>query len=266
MSGKNSAVPDAWDDDWEIQADKPPSPEAKKPSKISKAERRAQQAEFNRQLWAEADAERRFNFLDARGVDVPLAGEFKPAIQVLSRKLPTVASRSTDPNSAQLAGLGLNDKNDDDDSSSDSGVKEETLTAEQRQERARKAREEKERKYKEVRERLFGTSSSTAASGTSSPGTITPPTPKGENGGGGRRRNRGGPRERGSRPSSSAGRGRQLYDPAYTAKPDSPFGPRRGDCRNGSPKEQEPIRSPKGPDGSGRGGFGFGGHRGRGAS
>ena len=74
MSSKGK-VPDAWDDDdWIKKADVSSSsqsdiylksdpkekteetvkePEAK-PKKLTKAERRAQQAEFNRQLWQEA--------------------------------------------------------------------------------------------------------------------------------------------------------------------------------------------------------------------
>lgn len=76
----SSAGPsNAWDDDdWETQADvrallsdypgplpqshaskklatePTPLPEKKVSSKVTKAQRRAQQAEFNRQLWAEA--------------------------------------------------------------------------------------------------------------------------------------------------------------------------------------------------------------------
>ena len=67
-------VPDAWDDDWVSKADvhylrslcpetgadilqKSPTASAPvpvKPAKLTKAEKRAQQAEFNRQLWEEA--------------------------------------------------------------------------------------------------------------------------------------------------------------------------------------------------------------------
>ena len=74
-----SRVPDAWEDEWSSTADvglrifgglpavehiltlmqKAPTPtedaEPKKVStKVTKAQKRAQQAEFNRQLWAEA--------------------------------------------------------------------------------------------------------------------------------------------------------------------------------------------------------------------
>lgn len=73
--GGGGKIPDAWDDDWVDKADvgflrrprplssclsrsnsqssvaSEPSP---KPAKLSKAERRARQAEFNRQLWEDA--------------------------------------------------------------------------------------------------------------------------------------------------------------------------------------------------------------------
>lgn len=53
--GKKTAVPNAWDDDWETQADKeeveaPPKEEVQ----TSRAERLAQHAETNKQLWQSA--------------------------------------------------------------------------------------------------------------------------------------------------------------------------------------------------------------------
>lgn len=55
--GKNSTlVPDAWEDDWETQADnmanEPDQPAPQAP--LSKAERLAQHAEQNRKLWESA--------------------------------------------------------------------------------------------------------------------------------------------------------------------------------------------------------------------
>lgn len=54
---KNGQVPDAWEDDWEAQADKAaaqgtPSPEPSAP--LSKKERLAQHAELNRRIWETA--------------------------------------------------------------------------------------------------------------------------------------------------------------------------------------------------------------------
>ena len=71
MSAKKGALADAWDDDWETLADVPfrylhiatctdcwqkeeVKPEPAKPAKLSKAERRAQHAQFNRELWESA--------------------------------------------------------------------------------------------------------------------------------------------------------------------------------------------------------------------
>lgn len=55
----NSKVPDAWDDDWEIVADKASFQEpAQQPSSSqaakSKAERLAEHRELNKQIWQEA--------------------------------------------------------------------------------------------------------------------------------------------------------------------------------------------------------------------
>jgi hypothetical protein len=55
---KKPTIPDAWDDDWEAQADKAdtaaePS-KAEREVKISKAERLAQHAETNKKIWESA--------------------------------------------------------------------------------------------------------------------------------------------------------------------------------------------------------------------
>jgi hypothetical protein len=55
---KKTVVPDAWDDDWESQADKADAAAAAAKTdeevKISKAERLAKHAETNRKLWESA--------------------------------------------------------------------------------------------------------------------------------------------------------------------------------------------------------------------
>lgn len=74
MSKNKASVPDAWDDDWETQADvsfyryavwprgltnmqkqaaEPPSP-PKQEVKLTKAERKAKHEETNRQIWEDA--------------------------------------------------------------------------------------------------------------------------------------------------------------------------------------------------------------------
>lgn len=71
MSAKKGVLADAWDDDWESLADvqilclhestfayifqkEEVKPEVVKPVKLSKAERRAQHAQFNREIWESA--------------------------------------------------------------------------------------------------------------------------------------------------------------------------------------------------------------------
>jgi hypothetical protein len=55
---KKAAVPDAWEDDWEAQADKAEStvdiPQAGQEVKITKAERLAKHAETNLKIWQNA--------------------------------------------------------------------------------------------------------------------------------------------------------------------------------------------------------------------
>ncbi|KAJ5504199.1 hypothetical protein N7463_007073 [Penicillium fimorum] len=265
MSANSGAVPDAWEDSWENQADtldskSTPPPEKKVSSKVTKAQRRAEQAEFNRQLWAEAESTETFHFVEARA-DVPLKQDFKPAVTLLSRKpqLVTRHSSSSRTITAAAAGLGRLGLDDDD---SDDDNKPPQPTPEERHAIALKNREEKQRKYEEVRERLFGSPSATA-SGASSPGSTTPPrqTPTGE--GRGRGKGRGGGRDHQKRDSSStSSKSKHLYDPSTAVKSNAPFLQRGGRPqveRSGSDTQapQQPVRSPRGPDASGRGGFNF---------
>lgn len=233
---------------WQIPSEPPKKPS----SKITKAQRRAQQAEFNRQLWEEAEGPREPNyFLETRGV-VPKA-DFKPPPKLLSRKPPAPAS----------------DEVNGDVSSDEADGEKKKPTIEEQRALAAKEREEKQRKYEERRLELFGSTTATtttraAGSGTSSPGE-TPPgsrssTPNRARGRGGRKN------EPSSRPLSSAstlslkpsnlapstGGKKELFDPSYNPRPDSMS--KRSESRE---KVIEPIRSPRGPDGSGRGGFGF---------
>lgn len=58
MSNKVS-IPDAWDDDWESQADKAnaePEPTKVEEAKITKKQRLALHAETNKKLWESAYA------------------------------------------------------------------------------------------------------------------------------------------------------------------------------------------------------------------
>ncbi|PYH79257.1 hypothetical protein BO82DRAFT_315614, partial [Aspergillus uvarum CBS 121591] len=269
MSAKSSTGPDAWAENWEEQADKlvadttpPPAAEKKVSSKVTKAQRRAQQAEFNRQLWAEAESPQTFHFLEARS-DVPLRQEFKPAVTVLSRN-PQIATRGSGLNGATagMSRLGLNDDDSEDDGRAA------LPSAEERQAMALRNLEDRQRKYEEVRERLFG-SPSAPTSGASSPRSATPPTKPYE--GRGKGRGRGNGRDNSSnsskRDSSAAsGKSGQLYDPdsprtnpGYNSRREKqPAGRTNTD---GTQSPRQPIRSPRGPDSSGRGGF-RGGFRG----
>ncbi|GME25454.1 uncharacterized protein LTHEOB_3204 [Neofusicoccum parvum] len=215
MSASKGNVPDAWDDDWENIADKqdqaPPEPQL--PKKLTKAERRAQHAEFNRQLWESAETPKEAPlFLQAKS-DAPVKTDFKAPVKVLSRKPPPkVLSR--DPAATNQ---------DDEDSEEEARKKSEQEFAE-RQARAQREREEKQRKYAEVRERLFGSSTSDGSQERSA-------SPRGNGGRQFRGKGRGRGGDRGdSDPNSSAdqspARGhaapkRQLYDPGYAAKPNS---------------------------------------------
>ncbi|KAL8666968.1 MAG: hypothetical protein Q9168_007364 [Polycauliona sp. 1 TL-2023] len=253
MSGK---TPDAWDDDWVQKADTPvaATEPAPKPAKISKAERRAKQAEFNRQLWEDAGAQNQNFFLNSR-TEVPLKSEFKPAMQLLSRKPAKTASTST-----VASGLGQLSVDDDEDDEEDE-AKTKTLTAEERQLKAQQEREEKQKKYDLARERILGNASAAAGIAAGKPSGHTMPTRGKVNGGSrGASKSRTAVDGRNSTPSGIALGPRQLYDPNYTVKSESAF-TQKESTSNGSgrstPVEQQPIRNPRGPDGSGRGGFDF---------
>jgi hypothetical protein len=202
-----------------------------------------------------------FHFVEARS-DVPLKQDIKPAVTLLSRR-PQIATRQSaaggvDGATAGLGQLGLDGEEGD----SDDEFKPREPTPEERQAIALKNREEKQRKYEEVRERLFGSPSATT-SATSSPGSTTPPRQSSSADGRGKGKGRGG-RDYQKRDSSAASnKSRHLYDPSTSARSTPPQLQRR-DRQGGrsdsekQPAPQQPTRNPRGPDGSGRGGFGFG--------
>lgn len=151
-----------------------------------------------------------------------------------------------------------------------------TMTVEERRLQTLREREEKQRKYDEARGRLFGTPD--AGSGASSPGNVTPPRDQSasKNKGKGKATNMG---SQDRAPPSAAGKGKdhgrgqqgQLFDPNYTAKPDSAYVQKREkkeeakdkkggkeddkDEKGGDDEDEEeglnhPIRQPRGPDGT----------------
>ncbi|EEA20333.1 hypothetical protein TMatcc_000319 [Talaromyces marneffei ATCC 18224] len=295
MSKEQNNVPDAWEADWESLADKSDAantPPKKVSSKVTKAQRRAAQAEFNRKLWEEAETPQTFHYVEARS-SVPLKQDFKPAVTVLSRR-PQIASRNSNNNglSEGISNLSINGSSANiSDSDDENANKPPELTPEERQAKALKDREEKQRKYEEARERLFGNSSSAPGSGASSPGGTPPPSRNrdrdlGYDGsgarGGGRGRNRGhggrdnnnnnnnnNTREKRDPQGGAPNKQRQLYDPGYSTKPNTQrrtpqLSTERPDGEQQQQQTIRPTRNPRNPDGSGRGGFGFS-PRGRGA-
>lgn len=157
---------------------------------------------------------------------------------VLSRK-PVIAKRDQ------------NGSVDDGDDSEEEARKKRDADFEERKKKAAIEREEKVRKYAEVRERIMG--SSTPAS----------PAPHSREGSQGRdnRKPRGKqhsnmnsqPTSAGQSPARQTAGGTQVFDPEDMGRR---LAPRREMAS--TPQEGEPTRQPRGPDGSGRGGFGFG--------
>lgn len=191
------------------------------------------------------------HFVEATN-NVPLSSGFKPQVKVLSRK-PVIAKR--DPASG-MSQLSIDD--DDDDAAS----KEPTLSAEEIRAKQRKDREEKQRRYDEARAKIFGESApSSRGSSPGISGTTTPPRQDSRRGGrGGRGGARGGgyqqqQQQQGVEPQTRSPGPRELYDPNYASRDGSQ---RRQDDTNARQKDEgAPIRAPRGPDASGRGGFGF---------
>lgn len=157
-----------------------------------------------------------------------------------------------------MAGLTL----EGDDSEEEERKRNEVAFAE-RQKKAVLEREEKQRKYAEVRERLFGsqktTSRESSTDNRNTPNRTLVNNDSRTSSRKGRSRN-----NRDNQPSSSTDQSparqvnqtRQLFDPSYDAKPKSES------PKPTFSKEEQPIRMPRGPDGSGRGGFGFAAARG----
>ncbi len=187
-------------------------------------------------------------FLVARDT-VPLKQEFKPALKVLSRKPTPNMIQRIDP----VTGLAKMTIEDDEEEE----AKKDQPTPEELRLRAQRDREEKLRKYEEARARILGTPSRKPT-----PGNCTPPTEEGK-GNRGKGRGRGNGRQENLRPQSQAGP-KELYDPNYAPKVGETIQKPNGEStRPGRPTakdDDQVIRAPRGPDGSGRG---FGNRGGR---
>ncbi|KAK2731562.1 hypothetical protein FQN57_003365 [Myotisia sp. PD_48] len=276
MSSKIEAIPDAWDDEWETLADNQESgsstplsaqSEKKVSSRAAKALRRAQHAEFNRQLWADAESNSQpqgFPFLESRS-PVPMKSDYKAPFKVLARKPPPDSSKSSSPST------GFDSIVADEEDSDAERQRLEKLNFEERLAKVQREREEKQRKYDEARERLFGTSDNLDSSRQRQPHSDD--KGKGRNRSTGRARDAS---EKGDR-SSTPNKSKQRYDPNISPKPDANYIQRKdgrqdygGDVYPKAPslpqsaQPQAPIRTPRGPDSSGAAGFGFSQHKTRG--
>lgn len=223
----------------------PAEPEEPQPApKLTKAQRKAQHIERQKQLWDSADNPDRFHWLETQGV-VPLKQEYKQPVTLLARKPPTIAKK--DP-AGDLAKLAL----EDDEDSEDERRRKRESELEERQRKAKLERAEKERRYAEARERIMGSNNQSFTSNSRESSQS--------------RRARGGKNpNRPSQPQSPAeqsparqtGGENKLFDPENMGRR---VAPKRE--LNNTPKEEQPVRQPRGPDNSGRGGFGFGGRGG----
>jgi hypothetical protein len=252
---KKSTAPDAWEDDWESLADKQDAAhESQEPlpdAKLSKAEQRARHAEQNKKIWESAENPEPLLFLEARN-NVPVKAAFKPAVTVLSRKPPPkVLSRN-----GVTAGMGGLKLDDDEDSEEERRKKEEEAFAE-RKARAQRERQEKEKRYAEVRQRLFGSPTPTSEDSSDRASPNRQGRGKGRVKGGRDNQSRSSAEQS---PASAGNTRKQLYDPGYSVKPNSVYIQRQesGNSRPVTPNQQvQPIREPRGPQTSGRGGNGF---------
>ncbi|PQE06429.1 SUZ domain-containing protein [Rutstroemia sp. NJR-2017a WRK4] len=268
---KKAAVPSAWDDDWESQADAldsapPPKKVVEDESKLSKAERLARHAETNKKIWESAQTPENpsgLPFLPPNlSAPVPLATPFKAPLTLLSRKPAPRTITKVDP----VTGKTITVEAEEEEEPAAAGP-----SAEELREKAQRELEEKKKRYDEARTRILGAPSPSpggsgggrGGSGGNSPRNGTPTPPYGEERGKGRGRGRGNVDRR----SDSRNGTRELFDPNYTPKPGSVTiqkGARNGEgSRSGSGRstpmqreEEQVIRAPRGPDASGKG-FGF---------
>jgi hypothetical protein len=148
-----------------------------------------------------------------------------------------------------LARMILDDEDEEEDRKKDKP------TPEQLRLEAQRLRDEKQRRYEEARARIMGTNS-----GTSTPGAVTPPTVQ-EDGKSNKGKSRGRDNRQENRRLESYSSPKELFDPNYNAKPGLLIQKRNGEASSSASStprhEEKVIRAPKGPDGTGRGGFGF---------
>ena len=200
--------------------------------------------------------------------NIPPTQGFKPQMKLLSRKPPPKTVKTKDPVTGMEKLTIQDDVEDDED-------KPPQPTPEEIRERQQRELEEKQRKYEETRAKIFGDSPSGLSSGASTPGTTTPPLAgegssrgnyRGRGRGRGGRGGRGGQRNQENfnkaevqdrRPGNTGSPFRELFDPDAGSKPGSRQQQRVAGTSSPPHGPEQAIRAPRGPDGSGRGGFGF---------
>lgn len=174
---------------------------------------------------------------------------------VLSRKPATVLAKRDPTN--PMAALSLQDEDD----SEEEARRKRDAELEERQRKAKLEREEKVRKYAEARERIMGSSAPT------SPKPSAADSRESSQGRSDSRRQRGpgartGQQEQslqsGSRHSPRSGTpASQLFDPEDMTRRILRKDNSRSADGSTTPREGEPVRQPRGPEASGKGGFGF---------
>jgi hypothetical protein len=183
-------------------------------------------------------------FLEAKS-NVPVPAPFKPSVTLLARKPPPQLLSRNGP-AAGMAGLSL----EDDEDSEEERRKKNEADFKERTVRAEKERAEKQRRYAEAREKIFGSSAASDESRGASPNKSTRAKGRGRGG----RDNQ--PRSSNEQSPARLPAARQLYDPSYSPKPG--FALQKDANRPATPNGQEkPIREPRGPQTSVRGGRGF---------
>ncbi|POS87279.1 hypothetical protein EPUL_000773 [Erysiphe pulchra] len=233
---KKPVIPDAWDDDWEVQADD--TSKNVKEVTLTKAERQAQHIEANKKIWKSAEEPDQYLFLATQD-NIPLKSDFKPALKVLSRKPTPVMVEQIDPATGivQLKPVDTEDYEE----------QKNIISPEQQRLKALRELEEKQKRYDAARARILG-----VKSGSSSPGDTTiymSTNPEG------------------SRSSQNSGKGkrsgrdtRQNDSGLHTTqtRPEIVSRMKNLELSRSSPREESGIiRMPRGPDETGKPGFQF---------
>lgn len=198
------------------------------------------------------DSPEPFHFLEVTSPAPAATMNLKPQVKLLSRK-PTLARDPT----TNMANLSLKDDEEDE----EEAKRRHQVEAEARMREGERLLAEKQKAYEEARRRIFGEEKED----------------EGKNAGRGSGRGRGNRGSRGSgRGRGNDGRGSDTSRSATSSRSATPSGATREQRGSSSPKPsilQKPesapgsqrrgdgqtpaIREPRGPDGSGRGGFGF---------